>query len=341
MGSSLARFWYEKRDKQNNKDSTNQQHHQEILAYAGAAGSLTAFMGIPIAGSIFALELTRSNAGLSKTGADRALSPAIIASIAALVLIRLFLLPSEHIGGHFTYSPVIGTLSGRTMITTAIASGIGGALLGTVFHKFVTSLKNTLWKNKKPTMKYQLLVKTTIGLIVGLLSSNYPQTLFWGEGSLQSMVDGQITPFSATKHGLSTILTSAARVNPSIPFMSLLAPLQIGIVKFISIALACAGKFPGGIIFPLFFASAPIAHAVTLYFTQLPANVLPMLVICLMASTQASVTRTPLATALILSLTASSATALSVLLPACLVSSYLGVYVSRLISRNSYFQYSK
>lgn len=343
VGASFARFWYNQRNEQNDNESVTIQRHQETLAYAGAAGALTAFMGIPIAGSIFALEMTRSNAGLSKTGADRALSPSIIASVSALVLVRLFLVPSEHIGGHFTYGPMVGALSGQTMILTSIGSGIGGALLGTVFHKLVSALKKIIWKSSdktKTVWKRNLLVKTAIGLIVGILSANYPQTMLWGEGGLQSMIDGQNTPFSATKHGFSVLLTSAARVNPLIPFTNPSAPFQLGIVKFLSIALACAGKFYGGIIFPLFAAAVPMAHACALSFAHLPANVLPMLVICLMAATQASVTRTPLGTALILSLTASSATDLSVLLPACLVSSYLSVYVSRLLSRDSYFQYN-
>jgi H+/Cl- antiporter ClcA len=333
VGASLARFWY------SNDDAATSRRHQETLAYAGAAGALTAFMGIPIAGSIFALELTRSNAALSRAG-DQALAPSVVASLSALVVIRALLVPSVTVGGHFTYGTV-GALSGRVMMGTAIVFGAGGAVIGTLFHKVVSNMKKVAWQfNKKEgdaAWKRQLLVKTMIGLLVGLLSSNFPQTLFWGEGSLQCMIDGQQTAFEATKHGLSSVLTSAARVNPSVPFTSASAAVQVGLAKLVAIALACAGKFPGGIIFPLFFAAAPLAHACA---SLLPPAVLPVAVMCLMASTQAAVTKTPLATALILSLTASATTELSVLLPACLVSSYLGVYLSRLLSRNSYFQYS-
>lgn len=153
------------------------------------------------------------------------------------------------------------------------------------------------------------------------------------------MIDGQQTAFSATKHGLSELLISVARVNPSLPFTSVAAATQVGIAKLLAIALACAGKFPGGIIFPLFFAAAPLAHACSSILGL--SSVVPVAVMCLMASTQAAVTRTPLATALILSLTASATTELSVMLPACLVSSYLGVYLSQRLSRNSYFKYNE
>ena len=132
--------------------------------------------------------------------------------------------------------------------------------MGTVFHKLVGVIKNVSWnmgakkEGSTNTWKRPILVKTMIGLLVGILSSNYPQTLFWGEGSLQTVISGQSTPFSATKHGLSNLLTSAARVNPNLPFATASAAAQVGVAKLVAIALACAGKFPGGIIFPLMFA---------------------------------------------------------------------------------------
>ncbi len=256
VGASLSRRLYCGKE----VDPSISAKNQETLAYAGAAGALTAFMGIPIAGSIFALEMTRSDAGLSKAS-ERALSPAVMSSIAALVVIRGILSPSATVGGHFNYGTV-GDLSGRAMIYTAIACGAGGATIGTVFHKFVAMVKGLAWAqpSESPTdkknsiWKRQLLVKALVGLTVGIISSNYPQTLFWGEGSLQTVVDGHRTAFSATHHGLSDILTSAARVNPSNPFSGPSAAAQVGVAKLVSIALACAGKFPGGIIFPLFFA---------------------------------------------------------------------------------------
>ena len=330
IGASLSRHWY---------GANNES--QETLAYAGAAGALTAFMGIPIAGSIFALELTCANAGLPKAG-GRALAPSIISSISAITLIRGLLLPSKAVGGHFAYGTV-GALSGRAMILVALTCGAGGAVIGTLFHQAVAMMKSVAWRNnavkgEKSYWKRPLLVKTLIGLAVGIISTNYPQTLFWGEGSLQMVIDGQKTAFSATKHGLSDILTSAARVNPSVPFGNSAAAVQVGIAKLISIALACAGKFPGGIIFPLFFATAPLAHA---FGSLIGSDLVPVAVFCLMGATQASVTRTPLATVLMLTLTASAATELSVMLPACMISSYVGVFLSRQLSSKSYFGYKE
>jgi H+/Cl- antiporter ClcA len=258
IGASIARYWY--------GENVDNENHQETLAYAGAAGALTAFMGIPIAGSIFALELTSSHAGLNKAGGKRALSSTIISSIAALITIRAVFEPYSAIGGHFDYGKVIDLLSGRTMIVTSVACGAGGALLGTVFHKLVAIIKKIAWNTKIPPIINNgngaksdsidrkknnswirpVFIKTLIGLLVGIISSNYPQTLFWGEGSLQTMISGQQIAFIDTKHGLSHLLTSSALVNPSLPFETAAAAAQVGLAKLFAIALACAGKFPGG-----------------------------------------------------------------------------------------------
>eukprot|EP00580_Thalassiosira_gravida_P010380 CAMPEP_0201643658 /NCGR_PEP_ID=MMETSP0493-20130528/28658_1 /ASSEMBLY_ACC=CAM_ASM_000838 /TAXON_ID=420259 /ORGANISM="Thalassiosira gravida, Strain GMp14c1" /LENGTH=407 /DNA_ID=CAMNT_0048118137 /DNA_START=44 /DNA_END=1267 /DNA_ORIENTATION=- len=335
IGSSMSRIWY-----------GTSGRHQEILSYAGAAGALTAFMGIPIAGSIFAIEMTRSNVGMNKAS-ETSLSPSVISSIAAIVMIRGILTPGNHVGGHFSYGGhTIGALNGRAMIATAVACGAGGALLGTVFHKTVHKLKKVVWKPTVPTSPdrrekpwvRQIVVKTLVGLVVGIISTRYPQTLFWGEGSLQSAIDGQKTAMAATKHGLIEALTARAVIDPNAPFADGSAALRVGVAKMIAIMLACIGKFPGGIIFPLFFAAAPFAHV---FPRVLGGEIVPVAVFCLMAATQASVTRTPLASVLILSLSASSETDLSVMLPASLVSSYLGVFFSRELSTKSYFSYNE
>ena len=51
-------------------------------------------------------------------------------------------------------------------------------------------------------------------------------------------------------------------------------------------------------------------------------------------------TTSPLATVFILTLSAARNTELSVMLPSCLIASYLGVFSSRLLSEKSYFSYN-
>lgn len=93
-----------------------------------------------------------------------------------------------------------------------------------------------------------------------------------------------------------------------------------------------------GIIFPLFFAASAIAHG---FSTLVPSALMPVWVMSLMASTQASVTRTPLATVFMLGLSATACTQLSVLLPPVIIAAYVGVWASRLLSSKTFFPYKR
>ena len=79
------------------------------------------------------------------------------------------------------------------------------------------------------------------------------------------------------------------------------------------------------VIFPLFFAAAAVAQG---FAGVVPAALMPAWVMSLMAATQASVTRTPLATVFMLGLSAAASAQLSVLLPTVIIASYVGVWAS-------------
>lgn len=341
----------------------NEDRLEETLAYAGAAGTLTGFMGVPIAGPVFALEMCRSSTGMSKASFS-SFGPTLAASVAAIILVRGLLDPSAAVGGHFAYT-VVGSsvmeLSGRTMVATGLGCGIVGAGLGTVFHKVYAMFKSILWpapassaavaastsasegNSRRRAVGTAVLKKALVGCLIGFMSSRYPQTMFWGEGSLQSMIDGQVTPFSATPHGIHpALLGSACVIDPSVPWTANVpgAAWQIGIVKFLAISLAAAAKMPGGIIFPLLSNAAPFAHAISGTLGGLSPTVLPVAVFSLMAATLTSATRTPLATVLILAMSASPSTPLSAMLPAAFIASYVSVWASEVFSTKSYFVYS-
>ena len=96
---------------------------------------------------------------------------------------------------------------------------------------------------------------------------------------------------------------------------------------------------PGvGVIFPLFFAAAAVAHG---FAGVVPAALMPAWVMSLMAATQASVTRTPLATVFMLGLSAAASAQLSVLLPPVIIASYVGVWASRALSTATFFPYKR
>ena len=379
------------------------------MAFVGAAGALTTFIGMPLAGAIFVLEITRPAAGLT-AGAYDALAPAVAASVASLLTAKALLAPLKPIGGHFVYAPMpIGdALTGRAMAAVGLSAGVGGALIGHVFRLLVQTYKRPMWPQAPedetcetarrwphircgPRMRHTL-VKSSVGLAVGwaascvgaprsldtqtahkfrtaqlptppllltrlaprhavcraatnsLVGVLFPQTLFWGEGSLQHMLDGQATPLAAVWPwaGLQGALSPEAMarfalVDPTRPFASPVDALKVGAAKLVAIALACAGGFPGGIIFPLFFCAAAFAHGAA--GVLVPAALVPCWVMCLMAATQASVTRTPLATVFMLGLSATASAQLSVLLPPVIVASYVGVWAAQLLSKETFFPY--
>ena len=167
------------------------------------------------------------------------------------------------------------------MAGVAIGAAVGGALIGRFFVWLVATLKKPMWPVAPPTESCevdrrwasiactcihmyrwactcmhmyrwacgpktrQVLVRAFVGLAVGLLSLFYPQTLFWGEGSLQHVLDGQHTPLSAVWPGLADSMTARALVDVGVPFPSAGAALAVGVAKLAAIALACAGGFPG------------------------------------------------------------------------------------------------
>mmetsp|Transcript_6760 Transcript_6760/g.12510 ORF Transcript_6760/g.12510 Transcript_6760/m.12510 type:complete len:601 (-) Transcript_6760:229-2031(-) len=355
-GVSLARKYNEYmsiKSKSNAAKSTNSL--EETLAYAGAAGTLTGFMNIPLAGPIFALEMTCRDAGIS-SGAARSWTAAMAASLAGMVFVRGGFDAASNLGGHFTYASKagVGVLNGIEMVLAGLGCGVGGALVGTLFHKTVRFLKSVLWPATTspcpPRSKYMPILKQTlVGFLIGLLSIKFPQTMFWGEGSLQCAVDGQCTAFASTPHGIPSIMTQSAHVDPNLPFSShnspITAALQVGVAKFLAIAIATSVKLPGGVIFPLLSNGASFANALVSAVTSVipvasSSLLVPTIIMSFMAATLTSITRTPLATVLILALTSSSWTNLSAILPGALLASYVSVWVSNFLSKESYFNYS-
>mmetsp|Transcript_10985 Transcript_10985/g.19723 ORF Transcript_10985/g.19723 Transcript_10985/m.19723 type:complete len:206 (+) Transcript_10985:841-1458(+) len=98
--------------------------------------------------------------------------------------------------------------------------------------------------------------------------------------------------------------------------------------------------------FPLLSNGALLSHALIAAVRPLlplatSSLVAPLMVMSFMASTLTSITRTPLATVLILALSSSGMTPLSVLLPGVMMASYVSVWVSDRLSSDSFFSYSE
>ena len=114
----------------------------------------------------------------------------------------------------------------------------------------------------------------------------------------------------------------------------------------LSFFMASCAKLPGGVIFPLLSNGASLGHflvsALQPFFSAASSSlVAPMMIMSFMCAMLTSITRTPLGSVLILAFTASGVTPLSVLLPGVLLASYVSVWVSERLSKDTFFTYSE
>ncbi len=148
----------------------------------------------------------------------------------------------------------------------AIIFGIIGALVGWLFIGLFHQCEHLFQRISAP-----IYVKTTLaGLGLALLAVLFPLTRFFGEHQLESIVEG----------------------NFSLQFL-----LGLAIAKMLAISITVTGGWRGGIIIPLFFVGACLGKALAI---AIPAWNETLAMICMMAALNATVTRTPISTTLLL-----------------------------------------
>mmetsp|Transcript_80547 Transcript_80547/g.249930 ORF Transcript_80547/g.249930 Transcript_80547/m.249930 type:complete len:570 (+) Transcript_80547:64-1773(+) len=272
-----------------------------VMNLAGAAGCLSAFFGRPLVGAFFVLEFPH------RLGVQyyEALSPAIIASVVSALVARC--VHWTPFGGSYNYGVAQGTLPPTIVwlpLTVALVVSclaVLSVLLMHLFKRAALGAKEGIRHCTGREWPGPLLVRLAAGTLIGLLGMAYPQTLFWGETNLQTALDGQQTPLHLIGN---TTLERWALVGAG-PGLGGWGALQVALAKVLAIALAAAGGFPGGIIYPFFFAGAYFGTALCSVGSVF-ADHGALTIICSMAVLQAVITKTPLASMLIVMVTASS-----------------------------------
>lgn len=305
-----------------------------VLSMSAASGALSGFFGIPFLGSFFVLELPHSRGPQY----FEALSPTICASVAAsLVAKSIARSPFE---GHYTYDGEAATSAPGSLLAIPLVMGFLGSVVSTIFVLLLNRCKSAALHLKLKLSKGDrwqwlgpFLLRIAGGIVVGFLGCAYPQSMFLGETSMATAVSGQQAPLFAI--GNDGPLLSWA-VVPTHPGLSTWGSCQVGCAKMLAILLGVAAGFPGGVIFPLFFAGGFFGTSATSFgsvFQKFPALTQQ----CGMASLQATTTRTPLSTVVILAVTVASYASVSsftsrsdaqridVLLPCLVISIYIGL----------------
>lgn len=248
-----------------------------VLTFCGMSAALGAFFGAPIGAALFALEIPHRR-GLEYY---EAVAPAVISAILSFAVFRIS--TGMTIGGfyHFETVPDLTPMN----LLEGLALGVVGAGVAVMFIYIFRLIGYIL----APLEHYRIPLATLGGLSIGLIALVYPQTLFFSEEQIHSVIE------TGALLGVSALL-------------------MIAVAKMFAISFTLHSGFLGGFIFPLFYIGANVGLAIALAIPQ----VHPTLgMVCLMAAVNVAVTKTPISTSIILSVLSGTA-----MLPVIVIASF-------------------
>ena len=238
-----------------------------ILTFCGMSAALGAFFGAPLGGALFALELPHRR-GLEYY---EALIPAVLSAILSFVVFRLN--TGLSIGGMYHFASV-PPLTMMNLAQGAVLGAIGAAVA--VLFVLVFRTVGMLTKHLE---HHTIMLATLGGLSIGLIGLVFPQTLFFGEREIETIVQ------TGSTFGAGLLL-------------------MIGLAKMLAISCTLHSGFRGGFIFPLFYIGASVGLAIALSFPQIHPTIG---MVCLMAAVNVAITKTPISTTVILSVLSDTA----------------------------------
>lgn len=253
------------------------QSNVRVLTFCGMSAALGAFFGAPIGAALFALEIPHRR-GLEYY---EAVAPAVISAILSFAVFRIS--TGITIGGFYHFESVpeltpINLLEG--LILGVVGAGI--AVMFIYIFRFVGRLLEPL--------EHSLVALATLGgLCIGLIAFFFPQTLFFSEEQIHTVIE------TGSTLGVTMLLA-------------------IAVAKMFAISFTLHSGFLGGFIFPLFFIGANVGLAIAIAIPQIHPTVG---MVCLMAAVNVAVTKTPVSTSIILSVLSGTA-----MLPVIVISSF-------------------
>ncbi|MGB7086862.1 MAG: chloride channel protein [Phormidesmis sp.] len=249
-----------------------------VMTFCGMSAALGAFFGAPIGAALFALEIPHRR-GLEYY---EAVAPAVVAAILSFAVFRLN--TGITIGGfyHFEAVPELQPVN----LFQGLLLGAVGAAIAVLFISIFKSVGQLL----APLEHYRILLATLGGLSIGLIAFVYPETLFFSEAQIHTVIE-----------------TGAA--------LGAFSLLMIALAKMFAISFTLHSGFLGGFIFPLFFIGANAGLAIALLIPDLHPTVA---MVCLMAAVNVAVTKTPVSTSIILSVLSGTA-----MLPVIVIASFV------------------
>ena len=258
-----------------------------ILTFCGMSAALGAFFGAPLGGALFALELPHRR-GLEYY---EAIIPAVLSAILSFTVFRFS--TGLSIGGMYHFE-AIPPLTLMNLLEGAILGVVGAAvaLLFVLVFRVVGYLT-------EPLHHQTVLLAMLGGLSIGLIALAFPQTLFFGEKQIDTIIERGAT------YGIALLL-------------------MIGLAKMLAISCTLHSGFRGGFIFPLFYIGSVVGLAISLGFPQIHPTIG---MVCLMAAVNVAITKTPVSTTVILSVIADTS-----MVPVIVIASFTSFLLTTQVS---------
>lgn len=278
----------------------------------GMACALAAFFGVPLGGSLFALEI---NNRLGYEYFEHAVEAILSGTICLVVFRSLAKLP---IGPIYAFTPEIIKFSFGSDVLVGALLGLIGALIASVFATFHWFVLRNLARFGISPHPVRLSIFGGIGIcILGLL---IPQTMFWGEYEMQTI--GSLSPASKLTHIWPTTGAFGFEITGfSTAFL-------VGVAKLIAVSFTVSGGYRGGYIFPFFAAGAAFGRAFWFLFPSVSPAIA---ILSFAAGINVTITRTVIATPLILCSLAGEGNAIAPVLAASLTSLFVTYYMVRFL----------
>ncbi len=258
-----------------------------ILTFCGMSAALGAFFGAPLGGALFALEIPHRR-GLEYY---EAIIPAVLSAIISFFVFRFN--TGLTIGGmyHFAAIPQLTLIN---LVQGAVLGALGAltALLFVLLFRGIGYLTKFI-------EHHTVLLAMLGGLAIGLIALAFPQTLFFGEKEISTIVE------TGSTLGLTTLV-------------------MIAFAKMLAVSCTLHSGFRGGFIFPLFYIGAAIGLAVSLGFPQIHPTIG---MVCMMAAVNVAITKTPISTTVILSVLSDTA-----MVPVIVIASFVSFLLTTQVS---------
>lgn len=281
--------------------------------FMGMAGALSAFFGVPLGGSLFSLEVPH------RTGLEHFehIIEVVFAGEVCLAVFRsLARLPMEAIWRNENTPTMLDADASSIFLGGGIGLlGAGVAYLWMKFHwRLMKVFGNLGLLDKENTYAVRRVLLGAVGVVS--IAMFLPQTMFWGEWEFPVLAT--LSPASDLPHVWPTKGLIGFEMD------TCMKCFIVGIGKLIAISFTVAGGYRGGFIFPFLTAGSAFGRALCFVFSDLSPLISTL---CFAAGINVAITRTALATPLILCFLSGELFALPAVLAASLVSLLSTAYV--------------